>query len=104
MKKVLLASVAAALMTGGAMADGHGAIKLGVSLGFTGPLESLAPAMAGGAELAMGEVNAAGGILDGKMFEAVQGDSTCIDASAATSVAERLVTSDGVAGIVGAMC
>jgi len=38
MKKVLLASVAAALMTGGAMADGHGAIKLGVSLGFTGPL------------------------------------------------------------------
>ena len=104
MKKVLLASVAAALMTGGAFADGHGAIKLGVSLGFTGPLESLAPSMAAGAELAMSEVNAAGGILDGSMLEAVQGDSTCIDASAATSVAERLVTSDGVAGIVGAMC
>jgi branched-chain amino acid transport system substrate-binding protein len=104
MKKLLLASVAAALMTGGAMADGHGAVKLGVSLGFTGPLESLAPSMASGAELAMSEVNAAGGILDGTMIEAVQGDSTCIDASAATSVAERLVTSDGVAGIVGAMC
>ena len=104
MKKLLLASVAAALMTGGAMADGHGAVKLGISLGFTGPLESLAPPMASGAELAMSEVNAAGGILEGTMFEAVQGDSTCIDASAATSVAERLVTSDGVAGIVGAMC
>jgi branched-chain amino acid transport system substrate-binding protein len=35
---------------------------------------------------------------------AVIGDSTCIDAGAATAAAERLITSDGVKGIVGADC
>ena len=34
----------------------------------------------------------------------VRGDSTCVDAAAATAAGERLVTSDGVKGIVGAMC
>ncbi len=34
----------------------------------------------------------------------VRGDSTCVDAAAATSAAERLVTSDNVAAIMGADC
>jgi branched-chain amino acid transport system substrate-binding protein len=34
----------------------------------------------------------------------VRGDSTCIDSSAANAAAERLITSDGVSGIVGADC
>jgi branched-chain amino acid transport system substrate-binding protein len=34
----------------------------------------------------------------------VRGDSTCIDAGAATAVAERLITSDGVSGIIGGDC
>jgi branched-chain amino acid transport system substrate-binding protein len=34
----------------------------------------------------------------------VRADSTCIDAAAATAAAERLITSDGVEGIVGADC
>jgi branched-chain amino acid transport system substrate-binding protein len=34
----------------------------------------------------------------------VRGDSTCIDAAAATAAAERLITSDGVAAINGATC
>jgi branched-chain amino acid transport system substrate-binding protein len=34
----------------------------------------------------------------------VRGDSTCIDAAAATAAAERLVTADGVKGIMGADC
>ena len=33
------------------MADGH-SIKMGIILGFTGPIESLTPAMAASAELA----------------------------------------------------
>jgi C4-dicarboxylate transporter DctM subunit len=37
------------------------AIIAGVILGFTGPIESMTPAMADGAELAMAEVNRAGG-------------------------------------------
>jgi branched-chain amino acid transport system substrate-binding protein len=101
MKKLLLAS-AATLATTAAYAQD--AVNIGVVLGFTGPLESLAPAMAGGAGIAMEQVNAAGGVLDGTTFDAVEGDSTCIDASAATAVGERLITSDNVAGIVGAMC
>ena len=102
MKKVLLAS-AAALATTGAHAQDN-SIKLGIVLGFTGPLESLAPGMAAGAEMAMEEVSESGLLLDGTTVESVQGDSTCIDAAAATAATERLITSDGVSGIVGADC
>jgi branched-chain amino acid transport system substrate-binding protein len=34
----------------------------------------------------------------------IRADSTCIDAAAATAAAERLVTSDNVAAIMGADC
>lgn len=101
MKKLLMASAAAALMAGTAMAD---EVKIGVILGFTGPIESLTPQMADGAELAMKEVSDSGKLLDGKTVTPVRADSTCIDAGAATAAAERLVTSDGVKGIMGADC
>ena len=79
-------------------------IKLGVILGFTGPIESLTPSIAAGAELAMEEVSASGKLLDGMMVTPVRGDSTCVDASAATAVAERQITDDGIKGIMGADC
>lgn len=100
MKKFLLASAALITMAGAA----HAEVKIGVSLGFTGPLESLAPPMAAGAEMAMAEVTASGLFLGGTAVTSVRGDSTCIDAAAAVAVAERLITSDGVSGIMGAMC
>ncbi|SDZ38608.1 amino acid/amide ABC transporter substrate-binding protein, HAAT family [Jannaschia faecimaris] len=103
MKKFLLAS-AATLAASAAFADAHSPVKLGVVLGFTGPLESLAPQMAAGAEMAMAEVTDSGLLLDGATVEPVRADSTCIDAAAATSATERLITGDGVAGIVGADC
>ncbi len=103
MKKLLMASAAAALTAGSAMADGH-EVKIGVILGFTGPIESLTPQMAAGAELAMKEVSDSGKLLGGKTVTPVRADSTCIDAGAATAAAERLVTSDGVKGIMGADC
>jgi len=104
MKKLLLAS-AATLAGSAAFAGGHGTeVKLGVLLGFTGPAESLAPDMAAGAEAAMAEVTEAGTLLDGLTVTPIRADSTCIDAAAATTAAERLITSDGVAGIVGALC
>ena len=55
MKKLLLATAATALVAGAASAD---EVKLGVILGFTGPIESLTPDMAAGAEMAMAEVSA----------------------------------------------
>jgi branched-chain amino acid transport system substrate-binding protein len=102
MKKLLLATAATALLAGPALAQEN--IKIGVILGFTGPLESLAQQMAQGAETAIAEVNASGLLLGGTTVEPVRGDSTCIDAGAATAVAERQITADGVKGIVGGDC
>ncbi len=103
MKTMLMATAATALMTGAALADGH-AIKLGTILGYTGPIESLTPHMAGGAELAMEEVSKSGLLLGGKTVESVRADSTCVDSGAATAAAEKLITSDGVKGLVGPDC
>jgi len=80
-----------------------GPIKIGIIFGFTGPIESLTPNMAKAAELAMKEVDRAGGVLGSKV-EPVRADSTCTDAAAATAAAERLVTSDRVSAVVGADC
>ncbi len=105
MKKLLMATAATALMAGTAFAGSHSKeVKIGIILGFTGPIESLTPSMADGAELAMKEVTDSGLLLDGAMVTPVRADSTCIDAGAATAAAERLVTSDGVSGIMGADC
>ena len=86
-----------------AKADGH-EVKVGVILGFTGPIESLTPDMAASAELALKEASDSGAFLGGKVLVPVRGDSTCIDAAAATAAAERLVTAEGVAAIFGADC
>lgn len=101
MKKLLLASAAGALLAGAASAE---EIKLGVILGFTGPIESLTPSMADGAELAMKEVSDSGKLLGGSTVASVRADSTCVDAAAASAAAERLITSEGVKGIMGADC
>jgi branched-chain amino acid transport system substrate-binding protein len=102
MKKLLLATAATALVAGPSFAQEN--IKLGIILGYTGPLESLTQQMAQGAETAIAEVNASGLLLGGTTVEGVRGDSTCIDAGAATAVAERLITSEGVKGIIGGDC
>ncbi|MCH2164202.1 MAG: ABC transporter substrate-binding protein [Marinovum sp.] len=104
MKKLLLASAASALVAGAATAGGHADVKIGVFLGFTGPIESLVAEMGPAAEMAISEVNGAGTFLGGKSVEAIRGDTTCVDAAAATATAERLITSDGVSGIVGGDC
>lgn len=102
MKRLLLASAATALCATGAYAQEE--IKIGIILGYTGPIESLVAEMGPAAEMAVAEVNEAGGILDGAEVTAITADSTCIDAAAATAAAERLITSDGVKGIVGGDC
>ena len=105
MKKMLLATAATALTAGAAFAAAHATeVKIGVILGFTGPIESLTPMMADSAELAMKEVNDSGKFLDGVTLAPVRADSTCVDAAAATAAAERLVTTDGVVAIMGADC
>ncbi len=101
MKKLLLASTVLTVLSAPVAAE---EIKVGIILGFTGPIESLTPAMADGAELALSEASKSGSFLNGSTVVGVRGDSTCIDSAAASSVAERLITSDGVAAIMGADC
>ncbi len=101
MRKLLAAAAVAAVASTGASAQ---TVKLGILMGYTGPLESLIPDMSAAAELAIREVSDSGALLGGAKVAAVKGDSTCIDNAAATSAAERLVTSDKVDGIVGGDC
>ena len=103
-KKTLMASAAllGLAMASNAMAQED--IKVGVILGFTGPIESLTPDMAASAELAMKEASDSGLLLGGATVTPIRADSTCVDAAAATAGAERLITSDNVVAIVGADC
>ena len=80
-----------------------GEIKMGIILGFTGPIESLTPAMAASAELAFKEASDSGSLLGGATISPMRADSTCVDSAAATAAAEGLI-SDGVAAIMGADC
>ncbi|MEM9333062.1 MAG: ABC transporter substrate-binding protein [Pseudomonadota bacterium] len=101
MKKLILALAATTMMSTAALAED---IKIGTILGYTGPIESLTGPMAESAELAMKEVTDSGKLLGGSKVVSIRGDSTCVDAAAATAAAERLVTADKVNAIMGADC
>ena len=94
MKKLITTLLALCLTTTASFSD----VKLGIIIGFTGPIESLTPDMAAGAELAIDEVNKSGSFSMGNV-SGIRADSTCIDSSAATAAAERLITSDKVKGV-----
>ncbi len=104
MKKTTLTVALATLLAGTAAQAQDKDVKIGVLLSFTGPIESLTPSMAGGAEMALAEVSESGALLDGTTLTPVRADATCIDAGAATAAAERLVTSDGIVALVGPDC
>lgn len=99
---ILLSAAFSTVVATGALAQDP--VKIGMMQGFTGPTESLVKPMALGGEMAIKEVSDSGVFLGGREVVSVRGDSTCIDAGAATAAAERLVTSEGVLGINGATC
>ncbi|MDA9717506.1 ABC transporter substrate-binding protein [Candidatus Pelagibacter sp.] len=100
MKKLILAAfLFVSTMSTSTLAD----IKMGIILGFTGPIESLTPAMAGSAELAFKEASDSGKLLGGQKISVERADSTCVDSAAATTAAEGLI-SNGVVAIMGADC
>ncbi len=102
MKKLLTATAALALLAGAASAE---EVKLGVLIGFTGPIESLTPAMYAASEMAAKEVSDSGKLLGGDTVVTLKGDTTCaIDTAAATAAAEKLITTEKVNGIVGGDC
>ena len=100
MKKLLLAVIfSISTIATVALAE----VKVGIILGFTGPIESLTPAMRDSAKLALNEVSGDGAFLGGEPITILEGDSTCIDSAAAVTVAESQIA-DGVAAIMGADC
>ena len=101
MRRVVAGLLMMLLPLGAAFADD---VKLGLLLGYTGPIESLVGPMADGAELAIKEVSDSGALLGGLQVVSVRGDTTCIDSAAAVAAAERLVTAERVDAIVGGDC
>ena len=77
-------------------------VKLGILGDLTGAIESLAPPIVAGAQLAFDHVNAQGGLLGGQIVT-ITGDSAC-DPSVAGPAADKLVNTDQVTAIVGAFC
>ena len=63
---IALASAVAVVALGTASASAAD-VNIGVLLGFTGPLEKLAPPIAAGAELAIKNIDDQGGTKDGKL-------------------------------------
>ena len=78
-------------------------IKIGVILGFTGPIESLTPAIADSAEIAFKEASESGSLLNGETITVIRADSTCNDPAAAIASAEGVIA-QGVTAILGAVC
>jgi branched-chain amino acid transport system substrate-binding protein len=102
MKKLLLATVASAALAGAASAE---EVKLGIFIGFTGPIESLTGHMAAAADLAMKDASDSGKFMGGSTVVGVRADSTCaIDTAAGTAAAERLITAEGIKGMIGGDC
>jgi len=102
-RRFAIAAAAAGLLLASASAMAM-EVKIGFLGGFTGPIESMVPPIAKGAELAIKEVNAAGGLLGDMKVAMPTGDTTCADATKAADAADRLVNSEKVLAIVGALC
>lgn len=101
-KRALATAIAASTMalTGVAQAE----VKVGFLGGFTGGIESLTPPIFEGAKLAVAQINEQGGVLGGQTLVMPSGDTTCSDASAASNAADRMVNTENVTAIVGALC
>ena len=100
MKKLF---IAAFILVSTLVTSSYAEIKMGIILGFTGPIESLTPAMRDSAKMAFQEASDSGSLLGGETITVVEGDSTCVDSAAAQAAAETLVAG-GVAAIMGADC
>ena len=78
-------------------------IKVGIILGFTGPIQDLTPPMAKSIELAFKEASKSKLLLNGKAISSIKADTTCTDLSAATKAA-RKITSLNVVALIGGIC
>ncbi len=92
----------AADMTGKVVIPAGGVIRLGGSSGLTGPIPEMGNDIAQSAQVAVDDLNAAGG-LNGFMFELDMQDGGC-DGSIATNVANLFVADPTIVAVTGGMC
>ena len=102
---VLVATTACSggLLGGGAEDDGEaasGPIKIGMVIPISGSSAPTGEYMQNGAQLAVNEINDAGGILDGRMLELLVEDEAC-DAQQGVASANKLVSSEVVVSVGG---
>ncbi len=98
---LVLSACSGGLASGGETDSGDGPIKLGMLAPFSGSEAAFGDYMKFGAQLAIDEVNADGGVA-GRDLELVTEDDAC-DATASVAAAQKLVTA-GVKGSVGGYC
>ncbi|NLL66079.1 MAG: ABC transporter substrate-binding protein [Clostridiaceae bacterium] len=98
---ILLIVLTMTLITGcgGGSTKNDDVIKIGINYELTGEVASYGQASVDGIELAIEEINAAGGI-NGKKIEAVKYDNKS-DKSQATTLATKLMTQDKVVAVLG---
>lgn len=100
MNRILLAAAATAALTAPATAQ---EVKIGSLAGVTGPIAELLQEVVKGREFAASQVNAQGGLLDGRTLRLVLSDSAC-DPKAAVDAGTKSVNIDQVVAIVGPNC
>lgn len=95
---LMVVSLLIGLAAAGAAAE---TIKIGALMSLTGALGPYGPAIANGAQLAVDQINAAGGVLGKQLELVVRDDATSPDVG--RDAASKLVEIDKVPAIVGAL-
>jgi branched-chain amino acid transport system substrate-binding protein len=94
---VVLAACASSTSSGGG-GNSSGPVTYGVLSCFTGRLASLGQAMLQGSQVAVSEINSAGGVL-GRKLQMVTGDTSCDVADGVTAVNQMLTKN--ISGVIG---
>jgi ABC-type branched-subunit amino acid transport system substrate-binding protein len=95
---VVLAACASSSSSGSGGGSSSGPVTYGVLSCFTGRLASLGQAMLQGSQVAMNEINSAGGVL-GRKLQLVTGDTSCDVADGVTAVNQMLTKN--ISGVIG---
>ncbi len=99
MKRILLGSIAAAMLVAG---SAQAQVKVGNAMAVTGPIPDLVAPMVAAVDLAAKTINDQGGVL-GQDLEIVRADSAC-DPTAAVDAVTKLINVDQVVGLLGPVC